>query len=287
MWKLLIFSINLILLLISCSSPLPGYETTSSGIYYKYLSIGEDNATAQFNDYVTVNITYKTIDDSVFFSAKRRFQIQEPQFKGSVDECFTMLSKGDKASFLLPSSTFFQKTLQQEIPSFLDASSYFIIEIKMLDFISEEEFKKEKEEFLAWIEDFSIYEKTKLSNFLSDCNNDFQPKPQGLYKQIVIEGSGSNVKVGDTLVLDYEGRFLNGKIFDSTIKRHHTFEYIYGTEWQVIKGLEVAVSQMKEGEKSVFILPSELAFGQTGNSNGAIPPFSTLIYEIKLIEIRR
>ena len=287
MWKLLIFNISIVFILFSCTAPLPGYESTSTGIYYKYLEIGEQKKTAQFTDYVTVNITYKTIQDSTFFSAKRRFQIQKPLFEGSIDECFAMLSKGDKASFLLPSVSFFRKTLQQDTPSFIDSTGYFIVEIEMLDFISKEDFLKEKEEFLAWIDDFSIYEKTKLSNFLNDCNNDYQPKAQGLYKQIVQEGNERSVKLGDTLVLDYEGRFLNGKIFDSTIKRHRTFEYIYGTEWQVIKGLEIAVSEMKEGEKSVFILPSELAFGQTGNSNGAIPPFSTLIYEIKLIQIRR
>jgi len=98
---------------------------------------------------------------------------------------------------------------------------------------------------------------------------------------------GEKVRKGDTLVLNYEGRFLNGKVFDSTIKRKRAFEYIYGVEWQVIRGMELAVSEMKEGEKSFFIMPSELAFGQSGNSNGAIPPYSTLIYEIELLEIRR
>lgn len=287
MWKLLIFNISIVLLFFSCNSPLSGYESTSSGIYYKYLKIGEQKENAKYSDYVTVNITYKTITDSVFFTAKRRFQIRKSQFKGSVNECFAMLSVGDEASFLLSATSFFKKTLQQNIPSFIDSSGYFILEIAMLDFMTKEEFLKEKEEFLAWIEDFSIYEKIKLSNFLNDCNNDYQPESQGLYKQVIKEGFGSFVKLGDTLVLDYEGRFLNGKIFDSTIKRNRTFEYIYGTEWQVIKGLEIAVSKMKEGERSVFVLPSELAFGESGNSNGAIPPFSTLIYEIELIQLRR
>ena len=286
MWKFLIFSISSFLFW-SCSSPFPSYKSTKTGIFYKFEKIGEYQAKAKFNDYITVDITYKTLEDSLFFTAKRRFQIREPQYRGSIDECFTMLSVGDKASFILSSDKFFKHTLQRELPSFLQKSSFFIVEIEMLDFISEEQFVKEKKEFLAWIEDFSIYEKTKLSNFLSECTNDYQTTTQGLYKQIITEGEGPLVKMGDTLVLNYEGRFLNGKIFDSTIKRHRTFEYVYGTEWQVIKGMEMAVSGMKEGEKAVFILPSELAFGQSGNSNGAIPPFSTLIYEINLVQIRR
>jgi len=287
MLKLLISSISIAIILVSCNSPFPEYESTSSGIYYKYQKIGEDNNSAAFRDYVTVNIAYKTLEDSVFFSAKRQFQIQKPDYHGAIDECFTLLSVGDKATFILKTNMFFKHTLQQTVPSFLDSSEYFIVDIEMLDFISEEQFKKEKGEFLAWIEDFSIYEKKRLSNYLSECTNDYTTNTQGLYKQIVVEGKGESVRIGDTLVLDYEGRFLNGKIFDSTKKRKRTFEYIYGTEWQVIKGMEIAVSEMKEGEKAVFILPSELAFGQSGNSNGAIPPYSTLIYEIELLQIRR
>lgn len=287
MSRLLIFSISIIIFLSSCDSKFPGYELTSSGLYYRYHKIGEENLNAKFKDYVTVNIAYKTIKDSVFFSAKRRFQIQEPNYPTAIDECFTMLSVGDSASFILSADLFFERTLQTNLPSFIDSSSYFVVDIEMLDFISEEQFIKEKEEFLAWIEDFAIYEKTKLSNFLSECTNDYQMEQQGLYKQVVKEGEGTLVKAGDTLVLNYEGRFINGKIFDSTIKRNRTFEYIYGTEWQVIRGMEIAVSDMKAGEKSIFILPSELAFGQSGNSNGAIPPFSTLIYEIELVQIRR
>jgi FKBP-type peptidyl-prolyl cis-trans isomerase len=276
-----------VMLFNSCSSPFPEYESTQSGIYYKYHKIGEEKEQPSYTDYVTVNIKYKTIKDSIFFEAKRRFQINKPNYLGAIDECFTMLSVGDSASFVLLTEPFFKQTLQQTVPSFLSSNQYFIVDVEMLDFISEEQFVKEKEEFLAWIEDFAIYEKTKLNNYLSDCTNDYQMDGQGLYKMIIDEGDSLTVKAGDTLVLDYEGRFMNGKIFDSTIKRKRTFEYIYGTEWQVIKGMEIAVSKMKMGEKSIFILPSELAFGQQGNSNGAIPPFSTLIYEIKLIQIRR
>jgi len=287
MWRLLILSISLFFIAVSCSSPYPGYESTRSGIYYQYHKLGKDSKNAAFRDYVTVNISYKTLSDSTFFNAKRRFQIKKPQYNGAIDECFTMLSVGDSATFILSSDLFFRYTLGTELPSFLDSLSSFKVDIGMLDFISEEQFLKEKEEFLAWIEDFSIYEKKRLSNYLSDCTNDYQLEAQGLYKQVVKEGMGEKVRKGDTLVLNYEGRFLNGKVFDSTIKRNRTFEYIYGVEWQVIRGMELAVSEMKEGEKSFFIMPSELAFGQSGNSNGAIPPYSTLIYEIELLEIRR
>ena len=285
-FKILVYFI-FILLVTSCDSKFPTFEKTHSDIYYKYYKIGEQRERASFNDFVTVNIKYKTLEDSIFFSAKRQFQILKPDYIGGIDECFTMLSVGDSASFILLTDLFFEKTLEQSKPSFLDSSEYFIVDIEMLSFISEQQFTKEKEEFLAWIEDFEIYEKKKLKNYLSDCTNNYKMNPHGFYKLIMEKGDSLKVTKGDTLVLDYEGRFMNGKVFDSTIKRKRTFEYIYGTEWQVIRGMELAVSGMKLGEKSIYILPSSLAFGQEGNSNGTIPPYTTIIYEIKILEIRR
>ena len=99
------------------------------------------------------------------------------------------------------------------------------------------------------------------------------------------EGVGKLIEPGDTITINYEGKFLNGKFFDSTIKRNQPFQFVYGTEWQVIKGLEEALSLMYEGEKSLFIFPSELAFGSEGSSTGIIPPYTSLIFEVEILEV--
>ena len=87
------------------------------------------------------------------------------------------------------------------------------------------------------------------------------------------------------MTVNYEGRFLNGKFFDSTVRRKQPFQFVYGTEWQVVEGLEEAIGMMKEGEKSLFILPSNLAFGTEGSSTGIVPPFTSLIFEVELLAI--
>src|SRR6266498_358402 len=87
----------------SCSnrSEYPGYAKSRSGFYYKLIKIGEDVVKCQFNDYVTVDICYNTINDSVFFKGRRKFQISKPEFQGAIDECLTMLAKDDSSSFIL------------------------------------------------------------------------------------------------------------------------------------------------------------------------------------------
>jgi FKBP-type peptidyl-prolyl cis-trans isomerase len=285
--KKIIFALIVASALYSCDrlSKYPGYSKTWSGIYYKLLTIGEDNAKAQPGDYVTFDISYKTIKDSLFFSGRRKFQVTKPEYEGSVDECFTMLAKGEKAEFIISASNFFKKTLQNNLPSFLKPEVDMKIIINMVDIQSSKQYENEKKAFLRWIEDFGDYEKEILSQYMQEQKLSISPVGSGLYYIKVKKGDGRKVAKGDTVTVDYEGRFLDGKFFDSTVKRHESFQFVYGTEWQVVKGLEEAIGMMEEGEKAIVILPSELAFGETGSSTGIIPPFTSLVFELELIKI--
>jgi FKBP-type peptidyl-prolyl cis-trans isomerase len=277
----------IILLSVSCRyfSKYPGYSKTWSGIYYKLLAIGEDQHKANIGDYVTVDIVYKTLKDSIFFSGRRKFQIIKSGYKGSIDECFTMLALNEKASFIISAENFFSKTLQTVLPSFLAMESDMKVEITMIEIQTQEQYEREKQAFLAWVEDFGDYEKEILRQFLNQEKMNVKPTANGLYYIRLHAGNGRKVAKGDTIVVDYEGRFLNGKFFDSTKKRNESFQFVYGTEWQVVKGLEEAIGMMEEGEKALVILPSELAFGKEGSSTGIIPPFTSLIFEVELIKI--
>lgn len=275
-----------ILVLLGCNkSPYPGYSASDSGFHYKLKSIGENNIKAGVGDYVTVDIQYSTMDDSVFFSGRRKFQISEPEYKGSVDACFAMLAEGDHANFIIDAGKFFSITLNSSKPSFLQSEPHMKVDIKMLEIQKQEEYKKEKEAFLKWIQDFGKYEQVLLNQYIEQKEIDANPTPSGLYFISLTKGNGEKVTRGDTITVHYEGRFLNGKFFDSTKKRKQPFEFVYGQEWQVIEGLEEAFGKMREGGKALVILPSDIAFGNDGSSTGIIPPFTSLIYEIELLNV--
>lgn len=267
-------------------SPYSGYSKNKNGIYYKLLKIGENEIKAKPGDYITVDLIYKTLKDSIFFKGRRKFQVTKPDFKGSIDECFTMLAAGDSACFILSANDFFLKTLNSSLPSFIVPNSNMKITIKVEEIQTRKEYNKQKEAFLKWIEDFGEYEKILLKQFLEEEKLSIKPSESGLYTIVIKKGTGRKVSKGDTVKVHYEGRFLNGKFFDSTIKRKEPFQFVYGTEWQVIKGLEEAIGNMKEGEKSLFILPSEIGFGKEGSSTGIIPPFTSLLFEVELLEVK-
>ena len=264
----------------------PGYTKSKTGFYYKLVKIGEDGSKCQFNDYVTIDIRYKTVKDSAFFAGRRKFQISKPDFPGAIDECLTMLAKEDSACFILSASDFFKRTLLSDLPPFLKETDKMKIEVSVLDIQTTKQFALEKEAFLRWIDDFGEYEKTILKQYLDGSKLKVSPLTSGMYYLPIKSGNNKGVKLGDTIVVHYEGKFLNGKFFDSTRERNEAFQFVYGQQWQVIKGMEEAIGIMHEGEKALFIMPSELAFGQTGSSTGIIPPFTSLIFEVELVSVK-
>lgn len=280
----------LITVITACSNKsklFPGYSITDTGIHYKLITLGESNTAASIGNYVTTIIAYRTVNDSLFFQGVRQFQLTLPDYDGSIDECFLMLNCGDSASFYIQAEPFFTKTLQTNLPKFINPGEFIRIDIKLLEVKTEEEFQKEMEAFMSWINDFGEYEKVILKQYLDGQKVDAQPTESGLYIIHQVTTQRNSVEVGDTVTIHYEGRFLNGKPFDSTRKRGEPFQFVYGQKWQVIPGLEEAIGKMREGEKAMLIVPSHLAFGQQGNSNGMIPAFTSVIFELEILEVKK
>jgi len=98
------------------------------------------------------------------------------------------------------------------------------------------------------------------------------------------EGTGQEVKNGDTVFVHYTGTLENGTKFDSSLDRGRPFSFVLGSG-QVIPGWEEGILGMKIGEKRELTIAPELAYGSAGFGN-MIPPNATLIFEVELLEIR-
>ena len=104
----------------------------------------------------------------------------------------------------------------------------------------------------------------------------------GLQYKVLREGSGKQPKPTDTVEVHYEGRLIEGKVFDSSYARRETIEFPLDG---VIAGWTEGVALMKEGAKHQLYIPSELAYGSRG-AGGDIGPDETLIFDVELIKVR-
>ena len=103
----------------------------------------------------------------------------------------------------------------------------------------------------------------------------------GLQYRVITEGDGASPKATDRVTVHYSGKLIDGTEFDSSYKRNSPATFPLNG---VIPGWTEGLQLMKVGGKSELVIPSELGYGARG-APGAIPPHSTLIFEVELIKI--
>lgn len=105
--------------------------------------------------------------------------------------------------------------------------------------------------------------------------------PSGLRYVVLSEGDGKkSPKTGTTVTVHYTGTLLDGRIFDSSVRRGEPAQFAVG---QVIEGWNEALVTMSKGEKRTLIIPPELGYGKQGYP-GVIPPNSYLVFDVELLD---
>lgn len=102
----------------------------------------------------------------------------------------------------------------------------------------------------------------------------------GLQYKIEVEGTGIAPEETDTVEVNYEGRLIDGTVFDSSYDRGESVKFPLN---RVIKGWTEGLTYAKEGGKIQLYVPAELGYGQRGS--GPIPGNSTLIFDIELVKV--
>ena len=107
----------------------------------------------------------------------------------------------------------------------------------------------------------------------------------GLWYKIIKNSIKPKPKNGEMVKVHYTGMLLDGEVFDSSYSRNMPIEFVLGSG-RVIKGWDEGISLIPIGASAKLVIPSDLAYGEKG-AGGVIPPNSTLIFEIKVIDSKK
>jgi len=102
----------------------------------------------------------------------------------------------------------------------------------------------------------------------------------GLQYKELEEGDGASPEAGDTVEVNYEGKLIDGTVFDSSYERGEPVTFQVG---QVIEGWQEALKMMNVGDTWEVVIPAELAYGARGQ--GPIGPNETLIFKVELLDV--
>lgn len=283
-----------------------GFKKNDNGLQYKVL-VDKPGELVKEGEVMTLNMVYKrAADDSLLFDTYKtkapiRIALQKPTFKGGLEEGFAMMSPGDSMMFKVPADSVFLKTFKANaMPPFIKAGSELVFTVKLEKIQSrkevEAEYQAQQEQMMKEMEQYKVQEPGMIADFVK--KNGFSAKPidNGIYTKVQKQGSGKSPVDGKVVVVNYVGRFFNGKLFDTSVeeeakkgevynpqRKYNPFEFTLGTK-SVIPGWETAIKSMKPGEKTTFIIPSNMAYGPEGA--GPIPPYTPLMFDIELLQVK-
>lgn len=261
-----------------------GYEEID-GLYVKYHHRAEPGVSAGLNDWVTVHMRYR-LDDTVLFNSHdfgepMTFPMIFPTFQNDLYTGLSHLHIGDSVSFVMPADSFFMKTAgMHPLPDYVVPGSDIIFDVKLIDIQDTDAYAAAKR---AALEEMRQDEKIQLAEYLEQNNIDIEPRPSGLYVDMLEKGRGRLPQTGDILRLHFSIELLDGMKLYSTYDRNEPMDVEYGTQFDT-EGFSEGIGYLREGGKARLILPSHLAFDSVGIDQ-VLPPFTPLIYEVELTAI--
>jgi FKBP-type peptidyl-prolyl cis-trans isomerase len=260
---------------------------TASGVYILVANPGEgqkiDSGSMVNLHFVVSNIEGKQIFSSYDRQEPLQFRFGQKFDTPGVEEAIATLKKGSKAKVIVPSNMAFGPEGRGTV---VPPYSTLIYDVEILDVQSKEDYEKAqgaiKQQETMKSEEAKKNEVVLRDKYLKDKNITAKPNASGLIYIEKTAGTGVQATAGKRVKVHYTGTLLDGTKFDSSVDRNEPFEFTLG-KGMVIKGWDEGIALMKQGGKATLIIPSSIAYGE--RDMGDIPPFSTLVFEVELIEV--
>lgn len=260
------FFFPLFFIVAACTQEAPDNRlSTPNGLSYT-MHVQSSEERAVIGDILVAYMDYGTADSVIFDSRQFKrpvyLQVTNPAYKGSLEEGLQLMGAGDSATFYLVADSVYNRIFRQPLPPSIAPGTEMFFNIGVLAVRNEER---------------------DLEKYLINQGISERPRSSGLVVQMLKVGKGLAAVPGKQVWVHYTGYLLDGTSFDSSRERNEPFSFILGQD-QVIRGWDEGVKLLKVGDQARLIIPSYLAYGPKGAGNGSIPPYSTLVFEVELVE---
>ncbi|TDQ07652.1 FKBP-type peptidyl-prolyl cis-trans isomerase [Pedobacter metabolipauper] len=293
------------------------YKKGPGGLMYQIHKDG-GNEKIKEGDIVKLNFTQKNERDSIMFSTydidqAQIFPVGKKVYAGDMNDVLYLFGEGDSATFKLNLDTMAKYSGQPKPPT-AGKDTYLVFTVKVEKVLkkaaneADSTFQKKAQEFFQKdytdnIAKIKGAEAGKIKTFVDDNKLKTQTTASGLQYVIITPGSAQKAVLGDTLMLKYTGKLLtkasdgSERIFDTTDEKIAKAAKIHNPMAQyvpraftlgaAIPGFDEGIQLIGKGGKIHLIIPSLLAYGESGNPQGKIAPFSPLSFEVEIVDIKK
>jgi len=270
------------------------FQKTTKGTEYQMLTHNTGDR-IKLSDIVTFNAIQKTGKDSILFSSYLKGAPLQAQVapEGDLMDIFPLLTVKDSVLIRIPTDSIF-KGHEESRPAFLPKASYMFFILKVERVQSLEEAIAERK---VMMDKAAAEETAGTAAYIAEHKLILKTTPSGLKYKITKPSVLRKPLVGDTVYVNYTGRTLDGKVFDSSVateaakgglvqpgRTYEPINFALGTG-AVIPGWDEGLALLGVGAKAQFIIPSSLAYGDKGAGDD-IKAFSTLIFDVELVKVK-
>jgi len=301
--------ISILILAVGCNKP--EKLSTTDGVEY-YLLASENGEAFVQDDYGTYYVKFVDENDSVLVDSKEvgmlPIKIDSASLKkrGSLFSILKEINVGDSIRTTLSASEVFTKGFRQPLSENMQPNDRITV------FATAKE-KYDSAGFMAWQQEMrqEMMEKMQeeaeaqkgvdediIKQYITENNIKADSTESGLFYVITEEGDGPKPEAGQTVQVNYVGKLLNGKVFDTSIKEvaqendlyderrepYNPLEFPIG-KGRVIRGWDEGISLLNVGSKATLIIPSYLAYGPRG-AGGDIGPNEVLVFDVELVGVK-
>ncbi len=271
-------------------------KETPKGFKYTVVRRG-DGKTVKPGAFLIMAMGFKDGKDSVWNDSRTRdlpmvVRVQDTsamKMEDGIDEIFRQLSKGDSITFKVAAQALFAKTFRQKLPAAIDPKSNFTFNMSVRDIydsvqvmkLQEEITAKQNEKYIKEQKDQLAKDEIIIDAYLKTNKIQALRDSSGLWYVITREGKGKKPTLGQTVVVNYVGKLMEGgKVFDQS-STPVTFSLA-----RLIKGWQIGFPLLHVGSKATLFVPSSLGYGRRGFAP-QIPENANLIFDVELVDIKQ
>ncbi|XZF15341.1 FKBP-type peptidyl-prolyl cis-trans isomerase [Chitinophagaceae bacterium MMS25-I14] len=266
-----------------------GFQKTTNGLEYKIVKDAPGDKKPAIGDIVEMHIITRVGDSTLFNSRKMNngqpvaFPLPAAAFKGDMPEGIMLLTAGDSAVFHVSLDS--MKKMGAQMLPFMKDKKFVEYDVVLVSIKTQQQAMQEQQSKSA----VQMQADDKiLQDYFTKNNLKPEKSASGLYYTISNPGSGDAPKNGQTMTVNYTGKTIEGKTFDSNtdpqFKHVEPMTFKLG-EGSMIPGFSEGVMLLKKGGKGTFYIPSPLAYGPS-SPNPNIPANGILVFDIEVTDLK-